>query len=223
MSSSAPTQSTGDITTEESSKNIPEDYSRRTFPKEFRPCSKKKVISVRPNTKNEHNCRPQTAGSKKIKKQIGTQIGDRGTFYRRAGDLGNAPSSTTPPHSLPHFAKPQNPHRRKCTRVKADSKRVNRSFNALALGATRPKLSSAAMEPIPPGAYMRSLTRRARTMSLMENKKSTNAFMISLWKSYISNAPLSSSLWTKKCDGKIGWRRWNLLARKSRYYWRSLK
>ena len=46
----------------------------------------------------------------------------------------------------------------------------------------RSKSSCAAMKPIPPGAHMLSLTRRAITTSLTEKKKSTNVFMIFLWK-----------------------------------------
>ena len=56
----------------------------------------KRSISVKTKRKNGRNCRPQTAGSKKDKKQIGNQMGDMGnTFYCRVGDLGNTPLCKT--------------------------------------------------------------------------------------------------------------------------------
>ena len=65
--------------------------------------------------KNEHNCRPQTAGSKKIKKQIGNQIGDLGNVYRRAGDLGNVPRTTA---NAPESKQIQSAWERKTKRAK---------------------------------------------------------------------------------------------------------
>ena len=62
----------------------------------------KKPISVKTKRKNGRNCRPQTAGSKKDKKQIGNQMGDMGnTFYCRVGDLGNTPLCKTPKPAPP--------------------------------------------------------------------------------------------------------------------------